>query len=247
MLIKNHVLVNADDLGLNESVNSAILYCFRKQYINSTSLITNTDYFDETVNMIHENDCVTGVGVHINFAEGKPVSNFNLHPFLDEHGNWNFQKINKKITFLNKASKAAFLNEIYAQVDKALSAKVSIVHLDSHYHLHTLPCFYKLFIQAAKQYKLKLRLSQTYNERNYFKFIYRKYINHLIKTNNLQYSDYFETVERFLKRGDIFNQNKTIEIMIHPSFDNSGKLTDHTDERTMQNWIAYLDKMAERQ
>jgi predicted glycoside hydrolase/deacetylase ChbG (UPF0249 family) len=244
MLIKNHVIVNADDLGLNESVNRAILYCFEKQYINSTSLLTNTGYFDETVNMIHENDCITGVGIHINFAEGRPVSNFNQHPFLDERGNWNFQKTNKKITVLDNASKAAFLKEIYAQIDKALSAKISIIHLDSHFHLHTLPCFYKLFIHTAKHYKLKLRLSQTYNEGSYFKFMYRKYINHLIKTNNIQYSDYFETVDRFLKREDTFNQNKIIEIMIHPNFDASEKLTDHVDEKTMQNWMIYLDKMA---
>jgi len=106
--------------------------------------------------------------------------------------------------------------------------------------LHTLPCFYRLFINAAKHYKLKLRLAQTYNEGNYIKFLYRKYVNHEIKTNNIGYSDYFETVAGFLKKGEIFYQNKYIEIMLHPDIDKAGRLVDHVDKGNLENWINYI-------
>ena len=183
MLIPNNTIVNADDLGLRPSINQAIFYCFEHKIINSTSLITNTKYFEETVNLIHENPAVCNLGVHINLAEGKPLTNFNQLFYLDENGNWDLKKINKKINFLNSEAKNAFSKEIFAQIDKALSIKKDIIHLDSHYHLHTLPCFYKLFFQASKHYKLKLRLAQTYNEGSYLKFLYRKYINNLLIKN----------------------------------------------------------------
>jgi len=235
-----NVKATADDLGLYPSVNYAILQCYQNGYINSTSLITNTAYFEETINLIHNNDCISNIGVHINFAEGKPVSNFNLQNYLDKDGNWNLQKTNKKITVLDSIAKESFLKEIYAQINRALSANISIVHLDSHYHLHTLPCFYQLFIRAAKRYKLKLRLAQTYNEGNYIKFAYRKYVNREIKKSYTGYSDYFETVTGFLKNGEPFYRNNTVEIMLHPDIDKTGRLTDHVDKSTLEAWINYI-------
>ena len=237
-----NIKATADDLALRPSVNEAILHCYKNGYINSTSLLTNTIYFGDTINLIRENNCIINIGVHVNLAEGKPVSSFNQQNYLDENGNWDIQKTNKKFIILNKSTKIAFFKEICAQIDKALSVNISVVHLDSHYHLHTLPCFYNLFLQAAKQYKLKLRLAQTYNEGNYIKFLYRKYINNKFKLNNNHYSDYFETVNRFLKNNKIYSNNEVVEIMLHPDLDPLGKLTDHFDPGTLSEWIIFLEK-----
>ncbi|MGZ3756185.1 MAG: ChbG/HpnK family deacetylase [Mucilaginibacter sp.] len=98
----------------------------------------------------------------------------------------------------NADTKKAFLKEIYWQIDKVISSQILVVHLDSHCHIHALPSFYKLFLKAAKDYRLKIRLAQTYNENNYFKFIYRKYLNNIFKEVNNNYSDCFETVSKFL-------------------------------------------------
>jgi len=245
MLSTANILANADDLGLNSSVNQAILCCFEKGYINSTSLLTNTVHFDETVDLIHANPVIHRIGVHVNLAGDKPVTNFNNHNYLDEYGNWDIKKTNKKLIFLSTVDKSAFLKEIYAQIDRALLSQIPIVHLDSHFHLHTLPGFYQLFLQAAEKYKIKLRLAQTYSEGNSFKFIYRKYINHKFKANHINYSDYFETVDQFLKSTTRFTTTKNIELMLHPDMDSSGKLTDHYDADTMSNWIMFLDKSRE--
>ena len=158
MYIPNNLIVNADDLGLNLSVNKAILFCYTHGYINSTSLLTNTIYWDDTIDLIYNNPFIKNIGVHINFAEDKPITNFSHQAYLDECGNWDLRNTRKILNYFDAATKLSFLKEIYAQIDKALSSKISITHLDSHYHLHTQPCFYKLFLQAAKHYKLKLRL-----------------------------------------------------------------------------------------
>lgn len=250
MGIPDNIIVNADDFGLRSSVNKAILYCFEQEYINSTSLMTNVFFFDEAVDMLHSNKAIHNIGVHVNLSEGKPVSNFNQATYLDDNGNWDNSKINRKYSFLNKEVKEAFSKEIHAQIGKAIASKVPVLHLDSHYHTHTLPCFYKLFLEAAKFYKLKLRLAQTYKENSYIKFYYRQYINGVFKANHINYADLFENINRFLNNINLINKKQVIEIMVHPEFDSSGVLFDHYDienfknrnAKTIKDWILFLGK-----
>lgn len=108
MMIPANVIANADDLGFNTSINSAILHCFEKEYINSASLIVNMGGFDEAVDIIARNNPIRNIGLHINLAEGKPVTNFNQLGYLDESGNWDFSKVNKKINFLSTEARSAF-------------------------------------------------------------------------------------------------------------------------------------------
>jgi predicted glycoside hydrolase/deacetylase ChbG (UPF0249 family) len=141
------------------------------------------------------------------------------------------------LSYFDKASTLAFTNELNAQVDKAIEAKIPITHLDSHYHLHTLPCFYRIFLDAAKRYNLKLRLAQTYNEGSLLKFAYRKYVNHALKINHVEYAERFETVARYLTNT---NNMRRVEVMLHPDMGPDGKLTDHYHADTMTAWIQFL-------
>jgi len=239
MRIPANIIANADDLGYNTAVNKAILYCYELGYINSTSLMTSTTYFEETVNLVHENAAITNIGIHVNLAEGPPLTDFK-RDYLDATGNWDIKKTNKLYNPLDSATKAAFSKEINAQIDRAIEAKIPIAHLDS--HLHTLPAFYKLFLAAAKQHKLKLRLAQTYNEGSYLKFYYRKYINYIFRNNGVNYSDRFETVDRFLQCSDqASSQNIVVEVMLHPWFNSENILEDHYDRDTLAKWIDFLN------
>ncbi|MDB5287234.1 MAG: hypothetical protein JWR05_2183 [Mucilaginibacter sp.] len=238
MPIPENVLANADDFGLNESVNKAIIHCFEHGYINSASVLTNTIGFQESVQLAHTTSCVCNLGVHVNLAEGKPLTNINRN-FLNADGNFDVNKIGKKINFISNNDKRDFANEIYAQINLAFVNKLPVTHLDSHYHLHTLPGFYKLFITAARHFNLKLRLAQTYKEDSYIKFLYRKYINRIIINNKLNYSVYFETVDKFLKNQN-GHQDNIVEIMLHPDFDLKGNITDHFDNDSIINWINFV-------
>lgn len=242
MKIPHNIIATADDLGLKSSVNKAILFCFEQGYVNSASFLTSTDFFEETLALLHSNPVINNVGVHVNFASGKPVTDFKHREFLDEQGNWDLKKTNRKIYFLSTETKAAFVKEIYAQIDKAIAAHVPVIHLDSHYHLHTLPCFWKLFLHVAKRYKLKLRLAQTYNEDNYIKYLYRKRINNIVKAGNNQYAEYFESVRYFLKKINIGEREGLTEVMLHPDFDKQGNLIDHFDESSLPDWVSFLQK-----
>lgn len=238
MPIPGNVLANADDFGLNGSVNKAIVHCFEQGYINSTSVLTNTVGFQESVQLVHDTLCIRNLGVHVNLAEGKPLTNIK-RDFLNADGAFDINKIGKRINFFSNNDKRDFAKEIHAQINLALVNKLPVTHLDSHYHLHTLPGFYKLFITAARDFNLKLRLAQTYKEDSYIKFLYRKYINRIIINEQLNYSVYFETVEKFL-RNQNSHQDNFVEVMLHPDFDLKGNITDHFDHDSIINWINFI-------
>jgi chitin disaccharide deacetylase len=247
MPIPENLIVNADDFGLNTSVNKAILHCYECGYINSTSLMatTNTESnpaFGEAVEMVHATTLIKNVGVHVNLDDGKPLTNFKNKNYLTEDGHWDSLKTGKKINFLDKQTKSDFLVEIEAQISMVIKSKVKITHIDSHHHLHTLPCFYELFLDAARRHKVNLRMAQTYNEGNYLKFLFRRYVNRKIKNANCNYSDLFETIDYFLSHNSPAKDHTSIELMLHPDFDISGQLTDHYSATDMSNWISYLGK-----
>lgn len=243
MLIKTGLIVNADDLGLSRSVNEAILFCYKNGYINSSSILTNTSFFDETVELVHNNPEVINLGVHINFAEGKPLTNFKYNEYLNNNGEWRLEQTKKYSNSPNSEVKNAFLNELYAQVDRALASNLNITHIDSHYHLHILPSFYNLFIIAAKKYDIKLRLAQLSHEHNIIKYLYRQYINTKIKLSHRNYSTKFENLGEFLKKFP-GNKNQNIELMVHPKFDELGNLSDSVDEIGFNEWVKHASKEA---
>lgn len=239
MPIPPNVLVNADDLGLSTNVNNAILFCYQAGYINSSSVLTNTSGFEHCVELIRQNPVMVNLGVHINLAEGRPLTAMP-EEYLDEKGCWDVKKTGRVINYFSTHNRRLFKSEISAQISCALDNNLSVTHLDSHYHLHTLPGFYNLFISLAQRYKLQLRLAQTYNEGNYLKYLVRRYINYCMISKKVNYTTYFETVDMFLTNGHI-NRAGNTEIMLHPTFDDKGNLTDHYDPDSMINWLKYLN------
>ncbi|HZX59232.1 MAG TPA: ChbG/HpnK family deacetylase [Mucilaginibacter sp.] len=235
-----NVIANADDFGMNASVNKAVLYCFEQGIINSTSIMVNTAFFEEAAEMANKYEIITNVGVHVNLTDGKPITDFSRHTYLDDEGNWKKEKVNQKFKFLSTSSKSAFFEEINAQIAKALSHNLPITHLDSHRHVHTLPAYYQLFLQAAKDHKLKIRLAQSYFAGKKLNFFYRKRLNNIFSKGGDNYSDHFYDVYEFVKNGRFREDDNITEVMLHPWFDQAGELSDHYDPRGFQSWLSFL-------
>ena len=243
MSLPAQLIINADDFGYKSSVNKAILYCYENEIINSTSLMVNTPGFEEAVEMIHSNSVIKNVGVHVNLASEAPLTDFQDRSYLRKNGKWNKRNTGRKVGYLNTLGKKAFFDEIEAQVLKAQKFDLKLTHLDSHCHLHTLPPLYPLFIEVARKNQLKLRLAQTYNENNYLKFIFRKFLNHQITKKNLNYSVLFESVDHFTGHNSPGKLRLNTEVMLHPDFDRYGNLTDHLSATDMSKLIAWLGKV----
>lgn len=68
------LFINADDFGLNASVNKAIVESFNSGLINSTTVMANMPGFEEAVNLIHEYKLDRNIGVHLVLTDGLPLT-----------------------------------------------------------------------------------------------------------------------------------------------------------------------------
>lgn len=219
------LIINADDFGISAVVNKAIVYCFDNGVINSTSLMANTPGFWEAVELAKEKQLTDCIGVHINFTEGKPLSNFNHPLYLNEDGSWNKNSFSPRKIWLSKQIQQDFLTEIIAQFNKVKHAGISPSHINSHHHIHTFPSLFFLFLKVSNVFGCKLRIAQTYKNKNLVKSGYRGYINSVLKKRHLNFSDYFETIETYNQKVQKIKKG-IVEIMVHPSYNNDGVLID---------------------
>jgi len=207
------IIMNADDFGLSAGVNLGILHCYQTGAINSATLLTNTLFFDQAVEMIQEHH-LQNIGLHVNLTEFKSL--LNTHQTItDSAGNFfrdvcNLPQINPQEVY----------NEIEAQYFKAIHAGVAITHLDSHHHVHMSAALRKPFIAFSKKYQLPIR-KINFKTRNPL-----RWMEFYLDTRNVSfYTDHFsadfyddtismENLQNVIRKHPI----GSLEIMCHPGY-----------------------------
>lgn len=82
----NNLIINADDLGLSESVNDAIVYCLKNEYIDRATLMVNMPGTQDAINKIISNSLQDKIGLHINLTEGRPLTTKIINTEFCEDG-----------------------------------------------------------------------------------------------------------------------------------------------------------------
>lgn len=224
------VIVNADDFGANREVNQAICQCFRKGICTNTTLMVNMPYTDEAVACSKECSFFDKVGLHINLAEGKPLTEKIRFSelFCDKEGYFNqrLYSSNKTRLYFSKSDYTLARAEIEAQIVRYLEYGMSLVHIDSHYHVHTNLPICRILSSLVSVYGIKsIRLSRNmYHNLAKSYVIYKKYINHRIKTMNVKTVDYFGSFDDYKIFSHKIKYDDVVEIMVHPILDNKGNL-----------------------
>ncbi len=156
----NKIIINADDLGISEDVNTAIEQAIKLQVISSTTIIVNAPAFRRAVAIAKKHPRIS-IGIHLNLIEFAPLTKqkaFFDNCLLDDRGCF----IKGAIFNLKSVSKElqnAIYEEWKAQIDKLLAAGIIPSHIDSHQHVHGLNQLSKVLIKLMKEYKFsKLRL-----------------------------------------------------------------------------------------
>ena len=106
------MVINADDFGLNEKVNEAILRSYSNGILRSASVMANGESFDHALKIINSNPGLD-VGVHLTMVDGKPILDFEKLPSLvNENGMFHKHAIDftKKIFRENYQLKKSKLN-----------------------------------------------------------------------------------------------------------------------------------------
>ena len=132
-------IINADDFGLNHSVNRAIALCFRNGYINQTTIMTNMPSYEEAVALSKEYNFFDKVGLHVNLDEGTPITSemkCNTHSCTNDRFIKGSIKGFKRF-YLNRYDRKCVENEVEAQMAHYICSGFPLLHLDSHHHIHT--------------------------------------------------------------------------------------------------------------
>lgn len=226
-ILYNHYIVNADDFGMSSEVNAAIDKCMKEDIISSTTLLANGVAFDEAVDMAKNGGYIDRVGVHFNVVEGKPLSK-EIEDCKRFCKNGVFIYKRNTVLKLTKKETIAIQKEVKAQIGRIKAAGIPLTHFDSHEHVHTEYAIYFAIRKALKEEGIKtVRLTTNCLKTGLIKSLYKKWYNKKLSNDGFRTSDYFMS---FFDSNEIREDQKVIELMIHPKMD-GGALIDHVNGR----------------
>lgn len=147
------LIVNADDFGLTEKVNQAIIDGHCRGLISNTSLLANGEAFDSAVALSRQVPRL-GIGVHLNLTEGMPVApGCNIPTLINGQGFFRRTPLRLWLAIiLGRVSTIEVEKELRGQIEKVLSSGILPTHLDSHKHIHALPVLGEMSARLAREY-----------------------------------------------------------------------------------------------
>lgn len=157
-----YLIVNADDLGLTEGNNRAIVEAHERGIVTSTSLLACGIAFNDAIERVRGLPTL-GVGVHLTLLEGVPVLPAAKVPGLvDGSGRfglrytWLF-----RWPVLGRVLLDQVRREWRAQIEKVLATGLAVTHLDSHKHIHMHPQLLEIVLALADEFGIRrMRLSR---------------------------------------------------------------------------------------
>lgn len=198
-------IINADDFGMSNDFNRAVLYAYNRGFLKSASICANGKAFENAVNEVLPECPDLGLGVHLNIIEGKSLTNSHLLT------NNNKEFKNSYLLLIFKSKNKEFQNhiekEFRAQIEKVFQyAKPD--HLDSHVHTHAIPEVFKITVKLAKEYGIpyvRTQYEEFYTVPDTFKHINFKYPLNILKIILL---NYFTSInKKYIKESGIKTNN----------------------------------------
>jgi len=145
------LIVNADDFGLTQGVNRAIVACHERGIVSSTTLMATGKCFDEAVTLASSLPGMS-VGCHVVLVDGEPLLPANEVRSLLAPGTQRFYHTITEV--LQAVARGRFdpkevEAEARAQMAKLRDSGIAISHFDAHKHTHMFPSILRPLLRAA--------------------------------------------------------------------------------------------------
>ncbi|MHC4153616.1 MAG: carbohydrate deacetylase [Planctomycetota bacterium] len=234
------IIVNADDFGLCEGVNKAVLQAHTQGVLTSATIMANMPAAAEAIEIARDLPAL-GIGVHLNLTDGRPLSpRDTVMPLLNADGE--FACSCPKLALLSVSgprSRNAIRTELAAQIRWVIDRGIRPTHLDSHKHFHALPTLFSMACQLARHFDVPaIRFAMEPAEVSKIPWPLpgeggkhrAAFVRALAKINSLQNRDFLKTdgilgiahVGRvdvnFFRAVALYNSAPATEIMTHPGF-----------------------------
>lgn len=135
---RRYLIINSDDFGYAPSVNRAIAGALTNKTITSTTLLTNTDFFEDALEHVRARDLTARVGVHLNLTEGKALGG----PYKTlTRTDGTFLGVTKLVlrSLTGTLDRNEVRKEIDLQIERVTRAGITPSHLDTHQWSQILP------------------------------------------------------------------------------------------------------------
>jgi chitin disaccharide deacetylase len=147
------LIVNADDFGLTQGINRAIVAACREGVVTSATLMANGEAFDDAVERAKSASGLS-VGCHVVLVDGTPVRGQRTPTLSDKKfrdGRF-YESLNSFAVraVLGRIDADEIEAEVAAQIRKLQAAGVAVSHLDTHKHTHIFPQVLRPLLRAAR-------------------------------------------------------------------------------------------------
>ncbi len=149
------LVINADDFGIDITVNKAVESAFKNGVLTSATIIPCGKSYENAIDIAERNPQL-GVGIHLTLVAERPVSScWKIPSLIGSEGRFYKSYVDFLKGFIvGKIAIKDIETEARAQIEKVLDSNLTPTHLDSHQHLHVFPKIAGLVCRLAKDYNI---------------------------------------------------------------------------------------------
>lgn len=153
---RRRLIVTADDAGLHESINAAIVRTHREGIVTACSVVANGAAFADAVERLKTVPSLS-VGVHLTFVEEKPLLPLDAvrsltnraGSFVTDYRRFVARALGGRVNWLELE------RELRAQIERVAASGLPVEHLNGHQHLHLLPPVLTIVRRLAREYSIR--------------------------------------------------------------------------------------------
>jgi predicted glycoside hydrolase/deacetylase ChbG (UPF0249 family) len=156
------VIINADDFGYSTATNDAICSLMSARKVTSATIMANGPVFRDAVRRIGDFPTCS-FGVHLNLTEFRSLTLFDIFydsGIVNEEGLFtgSLRRTPPSLSLVKAIEK-----EWGEQIVRVLDHGVSVSHLDSHHHTHTIPWLFVSLKRIQKRFRIgKVRATMNW-------------------------------------------------------------------------------------
>jgi len=150
------LIVNADDFGMSETVNDAVIRAFTEGMLTSCSLMVTGEAFEHAVGLAHAHPGLA-VGIHLVTVLGRAVLPAAEIPTLvDATGNFAANSVVAGLKYyFSPQARRELRRELSAQFEKFAATGLRLSHIDGHLHMHVHPVVFRAAVELGTRYGVR--------------------------------------------------------------------------------------------
>ena len=150
------LIINADDFGLSDEVNTAVIRAHTEGVLTTASLMVNEPGFGNAVELARQHPRL-GVGLHLSLVCGRSALRQSEIPNLvDAQQRFPNCPVSAGMKFFfDPRCREQLEREVTAQFEKFFGTGLTLDHVNGHLHFHLHPAVFGIVMKHARRWKVR--------------------------------------------------------------------------------------------